>query len=573
MSIKLIYGKNGAGKSRLRASKSIDGQIVLNSNAYDWMNELLFEPLKKVKLSRFAKEITNIENELTGIKESFLRTGAPLEWSGISNLKPHISAVLEQEFNRVEFWTLQPIQVEDFEIDSIVKIREKYDLYKQFLSSLNEENYNSLVEVAKVTQNIKNLSQIGGATEIIRTHDTLIELIEEFIGTMNFQNIDRENFMSLLKEKPQVIELIKNNDSDKTTELIHTYIKNKLLSYSNKQNIVDLLNKLNGFKNSQSRFFANVVASTFGENIEINNGIVTISHGEGLSSGQLTVILSKLIVENSPQNADVWFDDVFETLDTNNQVELMEYLANCQRNVNVLTHMSNIFEVKDSLISQGLIDEDKVDTMSLQANGSMLSSSKSWAVILGKLRSVNPGDWGGKEDLKNIIRSIIKMLTRYHAKNSSIHAFKQKGVSVDIKQTDIYSHFGSWWFMHYKPVILEDEYLPFFEWITLRGDRNSTEILSEIINVLQALSVAETNRVKTETDIDVSKLIIYLSNLLNELNIEKGLYDSQIVQGQLVDLNDDQYITYRDLRVASRTIARNNNFIHGIDLSPDPITI
>ncbi|ALV23582.1 hypothetical protein ASO20_02900 [Mycoplasma sp. (ex Biomphalaria glabrata)] len=566
MSINFIYGKNGVGKSKLKDEKLSDGNIVLNSNGYDWMEDRIDRTIKNVKLSRFANKITELKEELDDVKKKLATADGPIGWSGVSNIKQHIENVLEFNFFDLNFWNGTFPYDEEFEINSITKIQKQYTVYKEFLSSLTEGEFSELLSISSVSQNIKKIYTIVGNNEINRLHNDLINYIRTYMQ----KHENNVGIIDLLKEKPDILKLIRNNNSDVTMEIINNFIKYKLSQYQDKSKLIEKITKYNSFVDKRESFFKfpqNYIP-LFGENITVEKGVATVTSDKGLSSGQLTVILSKLIVNSAPNNEEIWFDDVFETLDNENQVELLKFLANDTKTIYVLTHMTNVLEIKDILVDSGDVQINAITTKSIYEDGSQISTTKSWSEILCKLRSINSGD----KLIKKQVRSIIKLLTRYYAKNSSIHSYRSSQNSDTIKCTEIFSHWNAWWFFHYHPWVEEQKYRDFFEWLdpSFSGQKNSIEIFDFLISALKLNIVNDKEWLENNFRINIDKLIDFLKIIKSELEIEKKLYDSN--PNSITLDGHNQFIEYKNLRISGKIQERNNSKIHLIDISPEIIT-
>lgn len=580
--VKLIYGPNGSGKTKHKNNKSRDGFRVVTSSFNDWYDAIDF-PFKKVTISENKRNISRIVGEISTLKDEVAKANSGILWGDgitVTKIKDLIKTVLaSEEANTSAFWQ-NVIQENNLINGDVLSIFLEYDRFKTIINGLEDETLEKIEIYLTIKKNlIKSYKSVTLTDAIAINYNNVVTGLNEILGEFS------EEVRMLLNSISdwQTINTIKNNTAAQAYNDALMAVKSKIINSHFREQFWNLftikerlLNNRIVFNIPQDKIEEyNALFSTqiiFGD----NNKEMVISSSEGLSSGQLTTLISIILVDQT-QNLII-FDDVFETLDDKNTFILSEKIINSAFEHEILTHSSDVAGKFIDVCN--LIKGEEELTNSIQLitiiNDDVFSTSvKSWKYILNQTRGVNHGD--GANYI--FVRSLIKIFTREIAKTSSIHSSIPDVDSATIKGKDNFKHFhASEWFFHYSPSIDFDTLNQYFSWISLTANISTLElidrIITEINGYIATIGITFDMIPGRSIFIDFDKMLSYFRLLKDEIMIEKDLLDRGIA---VLVPGLRAYEIYRDARIADAANPavrpRKSYEIHQIDWSPSQITV
>lgn len=552
------YGLNGSGKSKYKNDlQNNPNYIVLNSVTDDWTTDRYSA---NIIMSQFARVENENENNIKKIIDKIKSANEKINigYSGTNaDFKAFFDGLnLDEELLSTARFSL---------ISSISTPHTAIVISKAIL---NETTISSLLGYV-TTMSPSNRDDILGATKFFASIKTAVKQgTENYINELNVLKNRAEIFVNtlipdmrtlVLDGNVQMIDLLFSSTS---TTALKAIIKSQILENikfhfgSELEECLILKDKFaNKINLSISHDLEHILRTNFNLNSIAGNAtaVLNLSFGQQLSSGQLTVIEAMILSENLGTKILI-LDDAMETLDEQNRVLLLDKIID-NPNVEILTHDMNTVEI---IQNYAKVEGKTIALSKINIPSSILLT---WSGLLSSYRALptNPS----VDEI--VIRSIIKLLSRYHAKNGSIHSVKGNANKATIISQSNYEHFlFAGQIFHYNGKIAKSLVNEFFEWIPAgSGFTNSIEIIDILINKLDTIS-------PIINGIDTQKMKVFFEKIKIELQIEKNLYDEAEINGtnDFWTVPEIAFRKYGNARRAQSIQPRDNSSIHLLDTNP-----
>lgn len=340
MSIKLIYGVNGEGKSELSKQLGNEGHFSINAD----INQIKFGAENQfsdyyTRQKRYDDQMMVISEKLlsetSSIFESLINLTTAEKKKTLTKLKSFLKDVDFQTFERwnlfysTEFDGIRPVDVELHDaLDLYGLIGEHPDLLNITLEQ---------IEAAILGKQLSDLKNVDFSGVILNEFNTIIEVKDRIL------NILGETNTWLLDKTIPVLKKIKENRSNLDIDVaLVSVIKNIIVSSSEFSELLRL---------EMEKTTELASAILFDQSIDgVTDGGKILSVSGNLSSGQLVVHVVSAIIKSvhASYQSGIYLDDVLEKLDNTNLSLMTSKLSSLDKsgvnNIYILTHNENTFE-------------------------------------------------------------------------------------------------------------------------------------------------------------------------------------------------------------------------------------
>lgn len=580
--MKIIYGNNGVGKTYYKDIKQSEGAIVLTSRIDDWTTALNINDSSL----EIGQNVNLIKSDIEKIKQHINKLYLNLnitnkQWQDMLKVRHPDSQEGSYWFSK-EFWIDSFVAPEiNLELNDYHKLLGLKDLINW--SVLTEENKNILNEIAFISDKISKTKRKLVDEIIYDSHEIFNSLIEkrnillqdDFFGGLQNSVVEKLTNIST----KNLLDIFSNNGFVYTSDEYANIIKKHIVENTPQEivrEISEALQKLESHKSQRITFnnLEHLNTLEFGELSLVISAIdahtIKISNSDDevfLSSGQITMIVSMIIIETATDQLIV-FDDVFETLDSVNKQMIADKLKS-KENVEILTHnpdLENYFIDKYFEDNEDDEDIDVVEILKIDSQWENVSPSvgTSWNTVIPKIW--NKTCPRGKYEL-----NLAKVLARYKAKTGVIQLFKRYSNLARAQRSDTWKHWNevSNFIFHYNNDIdygIVNSYFPSLA-ITMNIDT---------VSLIELLKGRNLTFIQTDEIIfSITKLDSLFDELLIELNHEKNVFDSFRTECEgHGKWNTRKKTTYNLVAGANPSVLwnRTRTLIHSLDLSPHMIT-
>lgn len=571
--MKIIFGKNGTEKTKYAQSMK-SKHTVLSSRLTDWHFENTSnQPVKKIEISQYILLIKEKEKELKEILDKKIFEKGSIESANFSGTLASFKKMAKEfKFNfetmsMPSFWggTNNPKPVL-LDINAASLIFSEYIVVSPIIEAMTKLDKSAFRDYlnAKSKLKIKNLDETEGFGKISDKLTEIKRLMKAFEDGCD------SKYSGILELSLTAFDAINNHSIEETHDELMNSLKNIILSTSYKEKIEGLINSIADLKKRKMVFNQVNIKEilkdiSFSEDPDYSNDnkTITFTSESGFSTGQITILCALSIIVSA--NNKIILDDVLETLDDENTIFLIENIID-RDEVEVLTHSTSDISLIQKIGEYVDID---VDVSGTKAQG--VSSIFTWSQILSNLRGYSPNG-----DI-NFIRSIIKILTRYIAKDGTIHSKKSGDTPTNMRLTDNFLHFQtSSWFIHYTDSIAPEIILDFFP--DLSSEISLIERTTNTINSIEFHDILISKirdvilRKPVINGVRLDKIIDHINIIKAELLIEQECFQLNIIEKTPVILKkNEESKFYKKLRKNYNKPNRMNAKIHLLDLTPLPI--
>ncbi len=504
MSIKLIYGNNGEGKSFYSDFHDVNA-IVLNSYISKWYDE------KTHKISELdyitkqqKKEIKVLTKKLTSANSSLSKN----QEFNVNNFHEYLKSIAF--FNKNE-WD-QYVLTNSTMHDEHLSVSELIDLdifvlkYQNILLDLKKED----TELIRILSSL--LKYEGDTYEskyAKKFNKQIVVVLENIKERLQSRGIEEKHFTTLSSGHLKML-FRHIHEIPALLENVTALIKNKIVSSVEYLRIKQLELEIQELKMKAIKFISGSRYKTLDDNYAIEANLGKGNYSEGQKAVKVLAIIAQSLEYT---NKKIILDHFFENLDVMNQELAINAIIRSKKEFEVLTHNIKTVEIIQSA--------SRYTNIAISENQVMMNlTTNKPEVVEGHLvltfQSLCSQIWETTEEPNSTINIFVKMLGRYTAKAGSL-----TGDDLMFFRTNKNSQ--SWQFsantvLHYDGDI---DFLTINEKYLLGIEKNVNSI--EMIEFLM-------NKIKTETHskkygLSYAKILIYLEELIKCLGEEKRYYD------------------------------------------------
>lgn len=415
MSIKLIFGINGAGKTQLSNQIKGQGNFALDAD----ISQLKLKSEENtysdyyVKEQKFDQEIQKMQDDLLSVNSSIFNSFEAMSQADRKKALTKIKAFLKgANFENFSQWKLFKDSNQAIAVNASVSLHEAIDLYALIqehpeLSQIST----TLLDASILLKQLKDVENEGFSGDILQKYES-VNLIKGELENM----VGQENIW-LTKNTTSVLRKVKENvDNLNIEDSIVLTIKTIVVN-SDEYQAIEAHNNLKVSALSEAIIFDRSIdgVEDDGKKIVINGN---------LSGGEVVVKVLSAIIKSLAlsYNKDIYLDDVLEKLDNKNLKMMALELSSLQKSgidkIFILTHSENTFEqVADTLENDGA----QVEYRKIEISSANSGLSPTWS--LGPVT----------ERPSLVFESLHKRLVEANVSISNPLTFKMEGIILFAK--------------------------------------------------------------------------------------------------------------------------------------------
>ena len=505
MSIKLIYGNNGGGKSLYSEDQDVDS-IVLNSYISNWYNDQTHKISELEYISQEPrKEINILVKKLTSAKTSL----SSIKGFKFNNFNTFLKSI---NFTKKEEWD-QYVLVESKNYDDDLSIPELIDLHN-FVS----QHKDMLIELAQEDRELIMILSSLWKYEINDKYDSkiaqdfnnqIVFILKTIQEKLQAKGIDEKHFVNI--EIKDLKRLFANIEEIPVLALnLIDEIKSKMIKSEEYVQIKKLEQQIENLKINAIKFVADKEYKLLDDNYAIEIDLGKSNYSEGQKTAKVLEILVKSLESTDKK---IILDDFFEKLDVINQEKAIISIMNSSKEFEILTHDIKTVEIIQSTAQHAKfpISENKV----LMNQTTNKPEIKETPLIL-TFQSLCSQIWESTDEADNSLNIFVKIFGRYIAKAGSL-----TGDNLMFFRTNKNSQS---WELSANEILHYSDDIP-FEKIK---EKFLIDIESNIdsIQLLELLSQRIANETRSKRyGISFAKILAYIQELIKCLSEEKRYLD------------------------------------------------
>lgn len=344
-SFKIIYGDNGAGKTKYyeEIQHNVD-YICIDYNIGKWYDQ------KQKIISQRNFLVSKITNDIKECEKNIMSAKGISKYFGIKNSELK-SFLVQTEFDKCESWheyslkninnNVDQINLKDY--SAIFDIWQNFEIYNINIKKLSATEF----ELLKIYSSL-NYTEVNNleSKEAQMYQENILNIINELKLTSGIENI-----VELSKIDVVTLEKIRNAEIDISG--ISDIIKSMIVELEDVKAIFEMIDnktkieeKCLNFKEMNIKFPDEIKISEDGFDIQdIDLDKTKFSDGQ-----KITFILKILLNVFSVSDKKILFDDIFEKLDISNTFNVVDnlltiYNASKDMDIEILTHDVNFVDI------------------------------------------------------------------------------------------------------------------------------------------------------------------------------------------------------------------------------------
>lgn len=570
--VKLIYGKNGIGKSEYSKLLLNDGYRLIDRNIINF-----YEPTSKI-FSEYRIEKNKIENAIKEQEKKLLSKRSSIFKDGMnSNLEiGEFKDILKTlKFSSYKDWLNYDYKNHEHIGMNVIpgKIgmfvdRKTHKIFTDFKKS--SVNYNEFSAFAILYSELKEI-------EFDKTYkstltDFVIESIEKIINDFmtTARNLIPVEITNLSYEQIKSCLLA---DNDSLANINEKAIKQMIIYSDEFVTIRDLTDKLNNLGKT-SLNFSQISTHLEKYNATIIDDGFSIQFENNLSSGELASAIIDIMTGFS-EVGKIIIDDLFETLDISNLRVALSRISDLWRNTAnlemvIATHDINTAELSELVFSENKVDYETYTIVKVKENAKDVFKAKkvelfgTYSKFILNLTSSSV-QWE-KDSISRDVASFIRLISRYKMRDGALSDMSHNKMK-DIWGVQFFK-FSSNSFQHYTQNIDKVRFKKLFifsNFVFPQNDMDTIYVCNELIRIFKNHS-KKTSR-KNYLGINIDSIVNYLEDLYKIFEIERDLILKDIRENTYIcgEMNDDRLIRLWIGEINGISRSKRNEIVHLLD--------